>query len=170
LAALDVNAGGAMRLAALTLPLLARTRRSRFVLVGSSTAFPWGLPDYGGYAASKGAVHTLAQLLNLEWAPLGVTVTELVPPAVDTPLVAAQATPAAVHASPFARRVTPDAVAAVAHALVRGDAGNSPRVVMDLGVRALEAFAGLCPCAVRRLARMIAMPTDAQVAARRRRE
>ena len=40
------------------------------------------------YSASKAALHSLSKSLRRQLAPLGISVTELLPPVVDTPSVA----------------------------------------------------------------------------------
>ncbi|MBA4761823.1 SDR family NAD(P)-dependent oxidoreductase [Sphingomonas sp.] len=69
------------------LPLLLRGEHSAIVLTGSG--FGWSptarAPLYSG---AKAGVRMFAKALGAQLAPAGVTVTELVPPPVDTPAVA----------------------------------------------------------------------------------
>lgn len=82
-----VNYEGAVNLVAEFLPLLKSGAPSRLIIVGSG----YGLvpsPRVPLYSASKAALHSLTQSLRRTLAPLGVSVTEVCPPVVDTPSVA----------------------------------------------------------------------------------
>lgn len=82
-----VNYEGAVNVVAEFLPLLRIAAPSRLIIVGSG----YGLvpsPRAPLYSASKAALHSLAQTLRRALAPLGVSVTEVCPPVVDTPSVA----------------------------------------------------------------------------------
>ncbi|MBP7338623.1 SDR family NAD(P)-dependent oxidoreductase [Niveispirillum sp.] len=81
-----VNFEGAVNLIAEFLPLLKRAAPSALVVVGSG----YGLvpsPRVPLYSASKAALHSLATTLRHDLKPLGITVTEVCPPVVDTPSV-----------------------------------------------------------------------------------
>jgi NAD(P)-dependent dehydrogenase (short-subunit alcohol dehydrogenase family) len=72
-----VNVEGVLHTVQACLPLIAASR-GRFGIVGSVTSYG-SLSGSGAYAASKGAVRSLAQVLALEAAPLGVSVTFIAP-------------------------------------------------------------------------------------------
>lgn len=69
------------------LPLLRRSRGARILLTGSG--FGWSPSARAPlYSASKAGVRMFAKALRAQLAPTGITITELVPPPVDTPAVA----------------------------------------------------------------------------------
>jgi len=82
----DVNVKGVWLGAKYTLPVMKRQRRGVF-LVNASTAALRPRPGSQTYAASKGAVVTLAKALALEGAPHGVRVVALAPVATHTPML-----------------------------------------------------------------------------------
>lgn len=74
---MQVNVEGVLHTVQACLPLLAASR-GRLGIVGSVVSYG-SLSASGAYAASKGAVRSLAQVLALEAAPLGVSVTFIAP-------------------------------------------------------------------------------------------
>ena len=82
----DVNVKGVWLGAKYALPVMKRQRRGVF-LVNASTAALRPRSGSQTYAASKGAVVTLAKALALETAPHGVRVVALAPVATHTPML-----------------------------------------------------------------------------------
>jgi 3-oxoacyl-[acyl-carrier protein] reductase len=82
-----VNVKGVWLGAKCALPVMKRQRRGVFLITASTAAIR---PRPGGqtYAASKGAVVTLAKSLALEMAPHGVRVVAIAPVATETPMLA----------------------------------------------------------------------------------
>lgn len=82
----DVNVKGVYLGAKHALPVMKRARRGVFLITASTAAIR---PRPGGqiYAASKGAVVTLAKALALEVAPHGVRVVAICPVATHTPML-----------------------------------------------------------------------------------
>ena len=82
----DVNVKGVYLGAKYALPVMKRARRGVFLVTASTAAIR---PRPGGqiYAASKGAVVTLAKALALEVAPHGVRVVAIAPVATHTPML-----------------------------------------------------------------------------------
>lgn len=82
----DVNVKGVFLGAKYALPVMKRARRGVFLITASTAAIR---PRPGGqiYAASKGAVVTLAKALALETAPHGVRVVAICPVATHTPML-----------------------------------------------------------------------------------
>ena len=82
----DVNVKGVYLGAKYALPVMKRARRGVFLITASTAAIR---PRPGGqiYAASKGAVVTLAKALALEVAPHGVRVVAIAPVATHTPML-----------------------------------------------------------------------------------
>ena len=100
-AELRINTEGAIHLVAEFLPAL-RVAKTASILVVSSG---YGLAPATRapvYSASKAALHSLSKSLRRQLAPLGIRVTELIPPVVDTPAVAHRTV----------SKLAPDAVAA----------------------------------------------------------
>jgi len=83
---LAVNVKGVLLGARAALPIMKKVRRGVFLITASTAA----LRPRGGhvYAASKGAVVTLAGSLAMEAAPHGVRVVAIAPVATDTPMLA----------------------------------------------------------------------------------
>ncbi|KAJ7444571.1 hypothetical protein B0H11DRAFT_1825279 [Mycena galericulata] len=79
-----VNLYGVMDVAAASLPFLRAQKAGTMVIVGSRSAWKTELPGIGAYAASKAAVHALAETLAIEVAPLGVRVLLVAPGAFRT--------------------------------------------------------------------------------------
>src|SRR5213078_4542704 len=82
-----VNVKGVWLGAKYALPVMKKQRRGVF-LVTASTAALRPRPGAQTYAASKGAVVTLAKSLALEAAPHGVRVVAIAPVATETPMLA----------------------------------------------------------------------------------
>ena len=82
----DVNVKGVYLGAKYALPVMKRAGRGAFLITASTAAIR---PRPGGqiYAASKGAVVTLAKALALEVAPHGVRVVAICPVATHTPML-----------------------------------------------------------------------------------
>lgn len=83
---LDVNVLGVIYGSAAALPHLRRGRDSVLVCTGSASAL-YGQPDIVVYAATKAAVRSLTEGLDLEWADEPVRVRSLMPLWVRTNLV-----------------------------------------------------------------------------------
>jgi 3-oxoacyl-[acyl-carrier protein] reductase len=83
---LAVNVKGVLLGARAALPIMKKARRGVFLITASTAA----IRPRGGhvYAASKGAVVTLAGSLALEAAPHGVRVVAIAPVATETPMLA----------------------------------------------------------------------------------
>jgi 3-oxoacyl-[acyl-carrier protein] reductase len=81
-----VNVKGVWLGAKYALPVMKRARRGVFLITASTSAIR---PRPGGqtYAASKGAVITLAKAMALEMAPHGVRVVAIAPVATHTPML-----------------------------------------------------------------------------------
>ena len=86
------NTEGAVNLIAEFLPLLRRSSPAAILVVSSGYALA---PATRAplYSAAKAALHSLSKSLRRQLAPLGITVTELLPPVVDTPSVAHRQVP-----------------------------------------------------------------------------
>jgi 3-oxoacyl-[acyl-carrier protein] reductase len=125
-----VNVKGVWLGAKYALPVMKRQRAGVF-LITASTAATRPRPGVQAYAASKGAVVTLAKSLALEGAPHGVRVVAIAPVATDTPMlptfmgktVVDDEGRARYHATiPLGRLNTPEDIARTAVFLASDDA------------------------------------------------
>ncbi len=101
---MGVNVKGVWLGARAALPVMKRQRRGVFLVTASTAALR---PRPGGqtYAASKGAVVTLAKALALEMAPHGVRVVAIAPVATHTPMLPTFMNKKAVDEESLARYV-----------------------------------------------------------------
>lgn len=124
------NTEGALHLLVEFLPQVRRAVQGSILIVGSG----YGLAPATRapvYSASKAALHSLSKSLRRQLAPLGISVTELLPPVVDTPSVAHRKV----------SKLAPDAVAANA---IRGTLAGV-REVRPGAVRFLPLLLRLVP-------------------------
>lgn len=82
----DVNVKGVVNGVYAALPLLRETPGARIVNV-ASTAGVVGSPKLAVYSATKFAVRGLTEALDVEFAPLDIRVTSLMPWFIDTPIL-----------------------------------------------------------------------------------
>ena len=83
---IDVNLSGPLRMIQRFLPHLKARPSALIVNVSSGLAFV-PLPVSPVYCATKAAIHSLTQSLRVQLAGTNVTVVELAPPGVETPLL-----------------------------------------------------------------------------------
>ena len=105
---------------------MAQRKRGRIINI-SSVHEDLAFPEFAAYAASKGGVRMLMRTLAVELAPLGITVNDVAPGAIATPINTATLNdPAKVKALeaiiPLGRIGTPEDVAAVVAFLASDDA------------------------------------------------
>lgn len=81
-----VNLTGTFHCAQAALVDMVEARWGRIVLISSSSA-QRGAPRMAHYAASKGGVIALTKTLALEYAAFGITVNNIPPSMIDTPMV-----------------------------------------------------------------------------------
>jgi NAD(P)-dependent dehydrogenase (short-subunit alcohol dehydrogenase family) len=84
-AMIDVNAKGVVNGCHAAQPYLAAAK-GRVINMGSASAF-YGAPSFAVYSATKFFVRGFTEALNIEWAPQGVYVCDVLPLFVDTPMV-----------------------------------------------------------------------------------
>jgi 2-hydroxycyclohexanecarboxyl-CoA dehydrogenase len=82
---IDVNLTGTFHCCQVALPDMVDAKWGRVVLISSSSA-QRGTPFAAHYAASKGAVLTLAKSLAREYAAHGITVNTIPPSGIETPM------------------------------------------------------------------------------------
>jgi uncharacterized oxidoreductase len=86
------NLEGAINLVCSFLPLLRKSANGRIIVVGSGYGV---VPTLRApiYSAAKAGLHMFAKALRYQLKPTGITVTEVLPPAVDTPAIAHRKVP-----------------------------------------------------------------------------
>ena len=82
---IDVNLNGTFHCCQVALPDMIAAKWGRIVMISSSSA-QRGSPRMAHYAASKGAVITLTKSLANEYAPMGITVNNIPPSGIETPM------------------------------------------------------------------------------------
>lgn len=85
-AVIDVNFKGVVNGCHLALPYLKQTPGARVISMCSASAI-YGSPAFTVYSATKFAVRGFTEALNVEWARHGITVMDILPLFVDTPMV-----------------------------------------------------------------------------------
>jgi NAD(P)-dependent dehydrogenase (short-subunit alcohol dehydrogenase family) len=153
----DVNVTGVVNGAAEGHPFLARSRRGLLLNLCSASAL-YGQPTLATYGATKAAVKSLTEALDIEWRRDGIRVRSLLPLFVDTAMV----TRDGVRAASVGRlgvRLTADDVAAAAWKVVheRRRLLASPHRPVGRQTRVLAAASAVTPgwanrLVVRRLA------------------
>lgn len=73
-----------------SLPLLRNTPGARVVNMSSASAF-YGVPEMAVYSASKAAIRALTEALDLELEQVGITVCDIMPSFVESPMLTGQA-------------------------------------------------------------------------------
>ena len=82
---IDVNLTGTFHCCQVALPDMLDAKWGRIVMISSSSA-QRGSPFAAHYAASKGGVMTLTKSLAREYAPHGITVNNIPPSGIETPM------------------------------------------------------------------------------------
>ncbi|MFZ3219291.1 MAG: SDR family oxidoreductase [Rhodoferax sp.] len=108
---IDVNVKGVIHCAHAAFPYL---RAARGVLINMSSASAiFGTPDFASYSASKFAVRGLTEALASEWKNEGIAVCDVLPPFVDTPMLAPHRSSSKLFASMGVRLRAQDVAEAV---------------------------------------------------------
>ena len=82
---IEVNLTGTFHCCQVALPDMVAAKWGRIVMISSSSA-QRGSPFAAHYAASKGGVITLTKSLAREYAPHGITVNNIPPSGIETPM------------------------------------------------------------------------------------
>jgi NAD(P)-dependent dehydrogenase (short-subunit alcohol dehydrogenase family) len=85
-AVIDVNVKGVVNGFHAAFPFLRKTPGARVISMASASAL-YGTPGFACYSATKFAVKGLTEALNIEWRRHGITVMDVLPLFVDTPMV-----------------------------------------------------------------------------------
>ena len=127
----EVNVIGVMHGIHAAFDLLKATPGSHIVTMGSASGV-YGVPDLATYSASKFFVRGLTEGLNIEFEKHGITVTDLMPLYVDTPMVRTQTYKAgSLHT--FGAKLTPQQIAGIVWKAVHGRKVHwKPGVVLNV--------------------------------------
>jgi len=83
---IDINLKGLVNGCHLAFPLLKQTPNSRVINMCSASAL-YGQPELSTYSATKAAVRSLTEALNIEWRRHGIHVADVLPLFVNTAMV-----------------------------------------------------------------------------------
>ncbi|MFZ2242490.1 MAG: SDR family NAD(P)-dependent oxidoreductase, partial [Gordonia amarae] len=126
---MDINLTGTFNCCQAALPDMLAARWGRIVMISSSSA-QRGSPYMAHYAVSKGAVITLTRCLANEYASKGITVNNIPPSSIDTPMARqSQSTGNLFKPEDLAKRIpvghmgTPEDIAAAVGYLCSEEAG-----------------------------------------------
>jgi NAD(P)-dependent dehydrogenase (short-subunit alcohol dehydrogenase family) len=114
----EINVLGVLNGIYAAFDLLKATPGAHILSMGSASGI-FGVPDLASYSASKFFVRGLTEALNLELEKEGITVTDLMPLYVDTPMVRTQSYQAG-SLKTFGARLTPRQIAEVAWKAAHG--------------------------------------------------
>ncbi len=106
---LDVNVNGILNCITICLSMLKQTPGSHIINMSSSSA-TYGMPEVSSYSASKFAVRSLTESLNIEFERHGIIVCDVMPEYVQTPMIANQ-TYNAASVTKIGIKLTPEIVA-----------------------------------------------------------
>ena len=85
----DINVMGVIHGCQAAFPYLRNTPKSQVINMSSASA-TYGVPHMASYSASKFAIRGLTEALNIEWADHNISVTDIMPPFVNTHMVTSQ--------------------------------------------------------------------------------
>jgi NAD(P)-dependent dehydrogenase (short-subunit alcohol dehydrogenase family) len=141
----DINLTGVVHGAALGFPYLRRADRGLLLNLCSASAL-YGQPGLATYGATKAAVKSLTEALEIEWRGEGVRVRSLLPLFVATDMVAADAQ-AAASVGRLGVRLTAEDVAAAAWRVVHEKRLplRGPHRAVGRQTRVLAAASGVTP-------------------------
>jgi NAD(P)-dependent dehydrogenase (short-subunit alcohol dehydrogenase family) len=122
-----INVQGLINMTHAAFPFLRDTPRAQVLNMSSASAL-YGVPHLASYSASKFAVRGLTEALNLEWQPYDITVCDLMPPFVNTPMVTSQ-----TFVAPVVNRLGVDLIAEDI-ALAAWQAMENPKVHNPVGL------------------------------------
>ncbi len=137
-----VNYFGAHHFVQTLVPVMKEAGGGKIGLIASGAAF-FGIYGYSAYAPTKFAIRALAEVLRLELAPLGISVTLCYPPDTDTPQLEVEK-----RTKPRATQIITEGGGLwqpedVADHLLRGMMRGAPSVAMGWQMKLLLRFGSL---------------------------
>ncbi len=148
----DVNLKGILNCTYAAMPWLRRTPKSRVISMSSASSI-YGTAHLAVYSATKAAVSSLTESLNMELERLGIHVSDIRVPYVHTPLLDTKIRAASLDN--MGAKLTPDDVAALVYASL----GNRKIHVEGKGMMPLLMLRRLAPMAVQKtILKFIMMP------------
>ncbi|MEV6773755.1 SDR family oxidoreductase [Nocardia sp. NPDC051030] len=149
-AVLDVNIKGVLNGCYCALPYLRETPGSQVINMASASAL-YGQPGLAVYGASKAAVRSLTEALDLEWRGLGIAVHDLLPLFVQTAMMD-EVNRGAASAKSLGVRLTPaDIAEQVWHTVHSHRRPPQPHVLVGWQTKLLSAATALSPTWLNRL-------------------
>ncbi|WP_433566333.1 SDR family oxidoreductase [Nocardia sp. CA-151230] len=140
----DVNIKGVLNGCHAALPYLRRTSGSRVINLASASAL-YGQPGLATYGATKAAVRSLTEALDLEWRHYGITVSDLLPLFVATDMMT-EVSRGSKSATTLGVHLTPDDVAeAVWHTASGRRPLSGPHVLVGLQTKLTALATRLSP-------------------------
>ncbi len=121
---IDINLKGVVNGCHLAFPLLKRTPASRVINMCSASAL-YGQPELGTYSATKAAVRSLTEALDIEWRRHGIRVVDVLPLFVNTAMVTHEVSRMKT-VSTLGVRLGPEDVAATVWQLAHAAHGSLP--------------------------------------------
>ncbi|MCG8392247.1 MAG: SDR family oxidoreductase [Pseudomonadales bacterium] len=83
---IDINVTGLINMSLAAHPWLLESKAPAVINMSSASAL-YGVPHLASYSASKFAVRSLTEALNIEWGRQGIRVVDIMPPFVKTPML-----------------------------------------------------------------------------------
>jgi 3-dehydrosphinganine reductase len=142
---MDVNYFGTLLSVQQAVPDLTAAGRGSITCVSSAAGF-LGFFGYGAYTPTKFAVSGLCEVLRQELKPLGITVTAVYPPDVDTPMLAGETPLKPPELRALSNGANPLSAGQVAGALIKGTETGRPRVIPGgASIRLVRFASGAVP-------------------------
>ncbi|MFZ5572698.1 MAG: SDR family oxidoreductase [Thermodesulfobacteriota bacterium] len=150
----DVNINGILNCTHACLELLRGTAGSRIINMSSASSI-YGTPELAVYSATKFAVRGLTEALNIEFQPLGITVSDIMAAYVRTPMI----TEARVQATSVGRMGIRLEPADVAEVVWKAAHGNRVHWRVGLLLDLIVFFSWLLPFTRKTTTRWLAFST-----------
>ncbi|WP_016700528.1 SDR family oxidoreductase [Actinoalloteichus spitiensis] len=141
---MEVNYFGTLHAVRAVAPAMTAARHGTLTCV-VSVAGILGVFGYGAYSPSKFAVRGLTEVLRQELRPVGVRVSAVYPPDVDTPMLARETPLKPPELRALSGTIQPLSAARVAESVLAGTQRGQPVIIPDWRTRGLRWVAGAAP-------------------------